>query len=142
VSAIGDEETKKLEQAVEELGLMKAAGSLNDSADQLASLVDDTRNQSVRAKILANALVARFGTVPGAAFAAVAVLAAPLMAGLILWALTRLGASVLFSQISSTALGIATSLSAVIAVAGTWLSKVRKGLDKIDQLRASLDQEM
>lgn len=130
---------QELEEAVEQLGLDKLSGNLKGAATELAGLIDDTRVQAVRAKTLSNALVARLGSPSGVAVAVTFVLGAPLILTVGLALLKSALDWQWLGALSSAMLGLVTSASAAIGVAGVWLKKARDGLDTIDQLRSSFD---
>jgi hypothetical protein len=141
LNAIPDDQKKSLEQAVDNLGLTKLSNNLTSSANELAGLINGTRTQTIRSRTLANALIARLGSPSGAAVAAGVVLAAPLAAGALLSLLHTISGQWL-DRLSATIIELASSLSAIIAVAGVWLRKARTGLDQLDELRSKLDKNV
>jgi hypothetical protein len=133
---------QELKEAVENLGLIKLSDNLMGSANEFARLVNGTRIQGTRARTLANALIARLGSRSSVMTAAGLVLAAPLIATFALSLPQDISEWKWLNNLSSAILGLASSSSAAIAVAGVWLQKARHGLDQLDQLRSALDTEV
>jgi hypothetical protein len=141
VAGLDAKKKESLERALDKLGLTETSKDLTKSVRELTNLVEAAGAQALRARTLANALVARLGSIQGAVLAAGAVLVAPFVAAFIV---SRLSISLdwkWLETLSSTAVGLVTSLSAAIAVTGTWLKQARSGLDTINQLRDSIDKK-
>jgi hypothetical protein len=138
IGALKETDKTSLKEAADQLGF----SGLKDSIDELATLVDKTRVQAARSRIIGNALVAELGSLRGAALAAIAVVVAPLLTG---WALSHLAEIPQWQWLRglpSTIMGLVATLSSVIGIGGLWLERARKSLDTLDALRSTLDEKV
>ena len=126
---------EKIKTAAADLGLQH----LSESKAGLRALVDDTRGQGTRARLLGQSLLARLGSPVAVVLSVLVILAAPLAVEWLRYAIVEACDLPWLKDFNSGVLAFTSFVGAVTLTGRVLLNRGIAGLNAIDRFRAKLD---